>query len=277
MRQLQLWDAGQALAILRCDLPTMDDPFFDVWEFRIEDSRIHIVQHLARDIRTVQRWQGQGLPVHRLQHLKHGSVYAYRSEIDHWWTSRQPRPEPKSASIPASTTSRFFRPCLYTGLGFAIALSGIMGKRLLSVRKTGMPAPAIARSFNLAVLPVEETSQNPQGPALANSFMQSLISNLKLQRELHVLDETAVDPPPGSSLDLKYLVSTIHADQAISTSIRRENDRTRITARLIDARSGNVLWMTQFEQKTADPVSFQNSVAHVVALDVENALSLQAP
>lgn len=240
------------------------------------DSWKAISHHLRRDIRTVQRWEAQGLPVYRLQHLKHGSVYAYRSEIDLWWTSRQPRTQHRAISKFTSVKLRFLRPCLYTALGVAIALSGLMGRRILSARKTERVAPSTARIFNLAVFPFEEPSQDPRDAGLAREFMQSLVRNLKLQHSLRVLDAPGMYAAHESASDLKYLVNTLHADDAISASVLRANGGTRITARLIDARNGKVLWTTQFEQETANEASFQSSVARAVALDVENALSVKA-
>jgi Tol biopolymer transport system component len=49
------------------------------------ESWKEIASYLGRDVRTVQRWERNGgLPVHRLQHDKLGSIYAYRSELDAW-------------------------------------------------------------------------------------------------------------------------------------------------------------------------------------------------
>jgi len=54
------------------------------------DSWKEIAAYLKRGARTVQRWEReQGLPVHRLIHDKLGSIYAYRSELDAWWRSRE--------------------------------------------------------------------------------------------------------------------------------------------------------------------------------------------
>src|SRR5438477_2059023 len=54
------------------------------------DSWKEIASYIKRDVRTVQRWEKQeGLPVHRLQHDAQGTVFAYRSEIEAWWRSRQ--------------------------------------------------------------------------------------------------------------------------------------------------------------------------------------------
>ncbi len=48
-----------------------------------------IAAYLGREQRTVQRWErNEGLPVHRLQHGKAGSVYALKSELDVWMAQR---------------------------------------------------------------------------------------------------------------------------------------------------------------------------------------------
>jgi Tol biopolymer transport system component len=68
-----------------------DEPRLDSWK--------EIASYLGRGIRTVQRWEREeGLPVHRLDHAKRGSVYASRRELTAWWESRR-RPD----SAPAST------------------------------------------------------------------------------------------------------------------------------------------------------------------------------
>jgi Tol biopolymer transport system component len=54
------------------------------------DSWKKIASYLKRDVSTVQRWERrEGMPVHRHQHDKLGSVFAYRSELDTWWQSRR--------------------------------------------------------------------------------------------------------------------------------------------------------------------------------------------
>jgi len=53
------------------------------------DSWKEIAAHLNRSVRTVTRWErDESLPVHRHLHSKSGSVYAYKTELDAWWTSR---------------------------------------------------------------------------------------------------------------------------------------------------------------------------------------------
>jgi len=56
----------------------------------ILDSWKEIAAFLRRGVRTVQRWERtEGLPVRRHGHLKRGSVYAVRSEVELWIRARQ--------------------------------------------------------------------------------------------------------------------------------------------------------------------------------------------
>ena len=70
------------------------------------DSWKEIAQYLRRGARTVQRWEREeGLPVHRHQHGKLGSVYAYPGELDAWFTSRGSQLEPEPRSVPSGMPS----------------------------------------------------------------------------------------------------------------------------------------------------------------------------
>src|SRR6478609_642348 len=54
------------------------------------DSWKEIAAYLKRGVRTVQRWESSsGLPVHRLELDRQGSVFAYKPELDAWWESRR--------------------------------------------------------------------------------------------------------------------------------------------------------------------------------------------
>ena len=66
------------------------------------DSWKEIASYLNRSERTVRRWEAtEELPVHRLQHDKRGSVYAYTRELDAWRASRQVVVEEGADEAPA--------------------------------------------------------------------------------------------------------------------------------------------------------------------------------
>lgn len=61
------------------------------------DSWKEIADYLDREVRTVQRWEkSENLPVHRHEHQKKSTVYAYTNELDEWRKNRQPKDDPEA-------------------------------------------------------------------------------------------------------------------------------------------------------------------------------------
>src|SRR5215471_17424472 len=59
------------------------------------DSWKEIAAYLGREVRTVQGWEkSEALPIHRHQHARQGSVYAFKSELDAWRDARKESPDP---------------------------------------------------------------------------------------------------------------------------------------------------------------------------------------
>src|SRR5229473_1560350 len=53
------------------------------------DSWKEIAVYLDREVRTVQRWEKREcLPVHRQFHLKGGTVWAFKHDLDAWFRNR---------------------------------------------------------------------------------------------------------------------------------------------------------------------------------------------
>ncbi|HEU4522396.1 MAG TPA: DNA-binding protein, partial [Thermoanaerobaculia bacterium] len=90
------------------------------------DSWKDIAAYLKRDVSTVQRWEKrEGMPVHRHQHDKLGSVYAFPAELDAWAQSRrvspeaQPEPPGRISEPPPPEKSRTRR-ILWLAAGIAV-------------------------------------------------------------------------------------------------------------------------------------------------------------
>jgi hypothetical protein len=58
------------------DLSKLSSPYLRGWK--------EIAVYLKTSVRTVQRWEKLGLPIHRVGPMKVGGVFALASEIDRW-------------------------------------------------------------------------------------------------------------------------------------------------------------------------------------------------
>ena len=103
------------------------------------DSWKEIASYLKRDVTTVQRWEKrEGMPVHRHQHDRMGSVYALRAELDAWMRGRNLRidqqngdnaqsPNPPAQQSPPATMSFPNR------WRFVLALAAVAGALAIGV------------------------------------------------------------------------------------------------------------------------------------------------
>ena len=100
------------------------------------DSWKEIAAYLKRSVRTVTRWEREeGLPIHRHLHSKSGSVYAYKAELDEWWTDRGPQIEERSAETESPRTPRGRRTWL--AVAAIVALLGLSGIAWLARARRG--------------------------------------------------------------------------------------------------------------------------------------------
>jgi Tol biopolymer transport system component len=104
-----------------------------------------ISAYLGCDARTAQRWEkAEGLPVHRHQHAKLSSVYAFPAELDAWRERRSPANDLPVALATEPPVRRRRHLYVYGGLAFALAAGVVLwhwiGRRPHS-NEARLPAP----------------------------------------------------------------------------------------------------------------------------------------
>jgi hypothetical protein len=79
------------------------------------DSWKQIAVYLGREVRTVQRWEKcEGLPVRRQFHVKGGTVWAFKHEIDAWFKNRcQVHSKPAAQEQPPDQMVNWSSPTLF--------------------------------------------------------------------------------------------------------------------------------------------------------------------
>ena len=197
------------------------------------DSWKEIAAYLGRDVRTVQRWERrEGLPVHRQQHDKLGSVYAFRHEIDAWRARAPARPEEPPADT-ASEPRRLWpqRPrcrriagvsagspapdaralAISTRLALAVAIAVIVVIAVAgwltdrqSATRGSAPCPEIR---SIVVLPFENLSRDLDQEFFAAGLTEEVTARLAQLKTLRVVSRTSAMSLQGPEVP----VSTIAA------------------------------------------------------------------
>ncbi|MGH9729312.1 MAG: TPR end-of-group domain-containing protein [Candidatus Acidiferrales bacterium] len=248
------------------------------------DSWKEIAAHLKRDIRTAQRWEAiEGLPVYRHRHGQHDSVYAYKSEIDHWWANRRPpSASPQKQEDPPHAEVRiqasllgYFRFLAYTVVVAVVVLAAGEARHLFL--KYFAPRPASATStLPITVLPFTNLSSGLDAN-LAEGMTYDIISDLSKSRTLRVIGRASAMHFEGSHEPVSRIAQQLHSDKVVRGTIARADGRIRIAVQLLDAPTGRVLWTRQFDRDDSDPLSVQADVSRVIATSIGGTLSPDSP
>lgn len=251
------------------------------------DSWKEIAAYLGRSPRTVQRWERtEGLPVHRLQHERLGSVYAYRAELDEWWRARrvslQAAPEEgddveaaggagealpsQEAPVVPGPTRGAPRSWLAVAAVVALAL-GLLGWW----SRRGAPAAPT----RLAVLPFDNLSGAPEDEYLSAGFTEELTAELsRLQPErLRVIPRASVTGFKSAARPIAALRKELAAEYVLVGSLRRAGDRLRVTAQLVRASDESPVWADSYDGRVGEALALQADVALRVAREVRVKLA----
>ena len=123
--------------------------------------------------------------------------------------------------------------------------------------------PALVR---LAVLPFANLSPDWDG-CFADGLTEEMISQLgRLYRDrIGIISGSSSKLFRSAAMRAREIGEALRADYLLEGSIRRQGDRARITARLVEAASETHLWVETYESHLTDYLSMQLDVAGRIA------------
>ena len=117
----------------------------------------------------------------------------------------------------------------------------------------------------VAVLPFDALAGGESARLLAKGLTEDVITDLGRIPEFAVLATGATAGYRGVAADPREVGAELDAAFVVEGSIAREADRVRVTAKLIDARSGGSLWSDRWDRPAADIFAVQSEIAETIA------------
>jgi TolB-like protein/Tfp pilus assembly protein PilF len=239
------------------------------------DSWKEIAAYLNCSERTVRRWEQEGLPVHRRAHRSKAGIYAYKREIDAWWHDGHARPKPIKGlkeQHPVASALRSKAGWL-AAVTILAALVAILWWNIGTLRgRLGGRAPGV-RIESVAVLPLENLSNDPAQDYFSEGITDALTTNLAQIGSLRVISRTSAMRFKGSKETLPQIGRDLNVDAIVEGTVSRSEGRVRITAQLIEARSDHHLWARSYERDLIDVLALQNEVARDIANEIRVKLT----
>ena len=241
------------------------------------DSWKEIAAYLRREVRTVQRWEkSANLPVHRFQLEKQSAIYAYKSELDAWYSDRRPTLESDGADSEETEIPAFFerlrRPWIAAGVAALILI--VSGGAYLVGKSWWLRTHSGLTKIKLAVLPFKNLSPDPEQEYFSDGMTEEMITELgRMQPErLGVIARTSAMLYKNTQKDLSQICRELGVQYVLEGSVFRAGNRARITAQLIQCSDQTHVWADSSERDLVNIVPLQADVAQAIANNIKLVL-----
>jgi serine/threonine protein kinase/Tfp pilus assembly protein PilF len=183
------------------------------------------------------------------------------------------RPLTDEASKPALQTKSLMRPmnvilalaALFTVLGYAA---------WHWTHRPRMPV-ASATTASVAVLPFRNLSADSQNEYFSEGTTEEIITKLSKISNLQVASRTSVARYKDTLEDAKQIGKELGVRFLLEGSVRKEQNRVRITAQLVDTSTGFHLWAEDFDKELKDVFVVQEETALKIAETLDLRLTPQ--
>ena len=129
---------------------------------------------------------------------------------------------------------------------------------------------------SIAVLPFLDLSQSKDQEYFCDGISEEILHALAKVDGLRVTGRTSSFSFKGTSVNARKVGEKLNVENVLEGSLRREGNRVRITAELINARSGFHLWSETYDRELKDVFALQDEITRSIvdALKIKLAVSL---
>ena len=169
---------------------------------------------------------------------------------------------------------RILRHCLEREPRYRMASARDLKEELESLRQAG--AESLGAGLpSIAVLPFADMSRDKDEGYFCDGIAEEIINALCRVQGLRVASRTGSFQFKGAATDLREIGNALHVDSILEGSVRKSENRLRITVQLIDAARGFHLWSESYDRELRDVFAIQQEIARNVVRSLRVTLSPQ--
>jgi len=145
------------------------------------------------------------------------------------------------------------------------------------------PSPAApsavhsADQKSIAVLPFVDMSQAKDQEYFCDGISEEILDALAKVDGLRVVARTSSFSFKGKNADVGEVANKLNVENVLEGSLRREGNRIRITAQLINARDGFHLWSDTYERELKDVFAVQDEITRSIVDALKIKLAVAPP
>jgi TolB-like protein len=145
----------------------------------------------------------------------------------------------------------------------------------LGAEKRGLtPASPASDDQSIAVLPFVNMSPDADNEYFSDGISEELLNVLVKVNSLRVASRTSSFAYKGKDISIADIARQLQVDHILEGSVRKADNRVRITAQLIDGRSDRHLWSETYERELVDIFNIQEEISNAIVDALKVALNV---
>ncbi|MGD9031442.1 MAG: tetratricopeptide repeat protein, partial [Desulfobacteraceae bacterium] len=132
-----------------------------------------------------------------------------------------------------------------------------------ALRKAGLPETPplpLPDKPSIAVLPFVNMSGDPEQEYFSDGVSEEIITALSKTPKMFVIARTSSFKYKGKEVDVRTVGRELGVRYILEGSVRRSKNQLRITAQLVDAKTGNHLWAERYDRELKDVFAIQDEI-----------------
>ncbi len=139
---------------------------------------------------------------------------------------------------------------------------------LLGAAAVAPAARLLPQKPSIAVLPFANMSGDAEQEYFSDGITEDIITNLSRNHAFFVISRSTSFTYKGPAIDVAKVARELGVRYVLEGSVRRADNRVRITAQLIDAPSGHHLWADRYDRELADVFAVQDEIARSITGEI---------
>ena len=147
----------------------------------------------------------------------------------------------------------------------ALIAAGLLAYQFLRPKSSTVIQPSEAAAKSIAVLPLLNESGDPKDEYFSDGLSEELIAALAQIKDLKVIGRSSSFRFKDRKEEPKAIAEKLGVRTLLEGTVRKQGERVRIVAELINAADGIELWTRTFDRELRDIFAVQREIATAVA------------
>ncbi len=164
---------------------------------------------------------------------------------------------------------------------YVVVIAGVISVSLFFLgRYTATSKQSVSVELSaksIAVLPFVDLSQAKDQEYFCDGISEEILDALAKVEGLRVVARTSSFSFKGKNADMSEIAQKLNVQNVLEGSLRREGNRIRITAQLINARNGFHIWSDTFERELQGVFAVQDEITRSIVDALKIKLAVAPP